>query len=104
MLDHARTLIVGFCVCGPALYIGLLMLMDPAGFMISLRALAVALAGVLQTLDHRFRGLHWQTQLREPVADYVSPTVCFALRLAGLALAVYAVASLVEAATRSVSG
>jgi hypothetical protein len=93
MLDHARTLISSLLVCGPVLCIGLLMLIDPAGLVISLRALA----RVLQTVEHRFRGFQWQEQLREPEATDVTPAVRFELRFTGLALTLLAVAYLANA-------
>jgi hypothetical protein len=93
MLAHARTLFVSLCACGPVLYIGLLMLIDPASFVISLRALA----GVLRTVEHRFHGYQWQEQLQEPDANPPSPTVRLALRFAGLVLGLCAVASFADA-------
>jgi hypothetical protein len=97
MLDHARTILASFCVCAPVLYIGLLMLMDPAGLVMFLRSLAWSLAGVLRTFEHRFHGSQWHEQLPEPDAGPVYPVARLALRFAGLALAVWAVAYLANA-------
>jgi|HubBroStandDraft_4_1064222.scaffolds.fasta_scaffold567539_3 hypothetical protein len=93
-LDHARTILASFCVCSPALFIGLLMMIDPASFVISLRALA----GVLRTVEERFRGSsQWQAHMQEPAAEPVSPAARLALRFAGLALALCAVAYFADA-------
>jgi hypothetical protein len=94
MLDHLRTLLVNLCVCGPALYVGVLMIVDPASLVISLRALV----GALQALvDQRFHGLQWQAPMRASEARNVSPTVRLALRFTGLALALCAVVFLADA-------
>ena len=93
MLDYAGTIFCAFFVCGPVLYIGLLLLIDPASLVVSLRALA----GVLRTLERRFHGSQWYEQLGEPARDPVSPIMRVALRLAGSALAVCAVAYFADA-------
>lgn len=97
MLGHARTIFASFWVCAPVLYIGLLMLVDPAGFVISLRSLAWSLAGVLRTFEHRFHGSQYHEQWQQPEAGPVSPAVRLALRFAGLTLAVCAVVSFAHA-------
>jgi len=88
MLDYAGTVFRGFFVCGPVLFIGLLLLIDPASFVISLRALA----GVLRTLERRFHGVQWQ-DFQAPPGNPVSPAARLALRIAGSAVAVWAAAS-----------
>jgi len=97
MLDHARTIFASLCVCGPVLYVGLLMVIDPASLVIALRSLAWSLAGVLRTFEHRFHGSQWHEQLQEPEAGPVSPAARLALKFAGLALVLCAVAYLADA-------
>jgi hypothetical protein len=93
MLDHARTILASSLVCGPALFIGVLMLIDPASFVISLRAVA----GVLRTVEHRFRGSSQWQELQEPEASPVSQAARLALRFVGLALALCAIAYFADA-------
>jgi hypothetical protein len=93
VLDYAGTIFCAFFVCGPVLYIGVLMLIDPASFLKSL----IALAGVLRTLEGRFHGYQWHEQLQAPAGNPVSPIMRVTLRLAGSALAVCAVAYFADA-------
>ena len=86
VLDSAGTIFVRLCFSGPLLYIGLLMVIDPASFVTSLQTLAC----VLRTFEHRFHGFQWQERLSEPDSVQVSPGARKAVRFAGLALAAIA--------------
>jgi len=84
--DQAATLFARFCFCGPLLYIGLLMAIDPASFV----RVAETLSRELRTFEHRIRGLQWGPFL-EPQSIHVSPRARKGVRFAGLVLSLFAV-------------
>jgi hypothetical protein len=83
--DQAATLFARFCFCGPLLYIGLLMVIDPASFV----RFAEMLSGVLRTFEQRFRGIQWGP-FSEPASFRVSSRTRKGVRFAGLVLTLYA--------------
>ena len=84
--DDAVTFWVRLCLCGPLLYIGLVMAMDPA----SLAKWAEALAHALRAFEQRLKGIQWQEPLREFGPVHVSATAQNAVRFAGLVLTAFA--------------
>jgi hypothetical protein len=93
--DDAATFFVRLCLCGPLLYIGLAIAIDPA----SLGRWAEALARELRTFEQRLKGVQWQEPLPEPGLVHCSPTVRNAVRFAGLVLIAFAFLHLVGLAT-----
>ena len=84
--DDAATFFVRLCLCGPLLYIGLVIAIDPA----SLAKWAEALAHALRTFEQRLKEVQWQEPLREFGSVHVSPSARNAVRFAGLVLAAFA--------------
>lgn len=92
--DHARTIIVRLCASGPLLFIGVLMVIDPASFV----NIGQTLASELRTFKHRLRGFQQQGRFQEPEAISVSPSVRVAIRTFGVALAGFAAVAFADAA------
>lgn len=80
--DDVGAILVRLCSSVPLLYIGILMAIDPAGFV----RFAEVLASVLRTFEHRLHGLQWQERLCEPDSARLPPRVRNAVRIAGLTL------------------
>lgn len=91
--DQAGTLFTRLCICGPVLYIGLLMTINPAGFV----TFSAMFAFVLRTFEQRFHGFSWQAPLHEPSPVNVSPGTRNAVRFTGVALSACALLLLVSA-------
>jgi hypothetical protein len=87
VLDQAAHILVKLCSCGPLLFIGLLMAIDPA----SIARLSGMVAHALQNFEHGLRGFPWQERLRESDEAEVSKAGRIALRFTGLALAACAI-------------
>lgn len=83
---EVATFLVRLCLCGPLLYIGLVIAIDPA----SLERSAEALARVLRTFEQRLKGVQWQDPLAESGSVHCSPTARNVVRLAGLVLTAFA--------------
>ena len=77
---HAATFLLRLCIDGPLLYIGLMMVMDPASLARSLEALV----HVLRTFEQRLNGVQWQALPPESGSVHCSPTARNAVRFAGL--------------------
>ena len=82
----AAMLFVRLCLCGPLLYIGLVIAIDPA----SLERSAEALAHELRTFEQRLKGVQWQEPLPESGSVHCSPSARNVVRLAGLVLIAFA--------------
>jgi hypothetical protein len=87
VLDQAARILVRLCSCGPLLFIGLLMAIDPA----SVARLSEMLVRGRHNFGHGLRGFSWQERLCEPEEAKVSKAERIALRLAGLVLTACAV-------------
>lgn len=81
--DHAGTLLARFLVCGPLLYIGLVMVTDPGGVV----AILAAVANVTRALDRR-------PVARSPMDFEASSKVLVAFRVAGIAISALALLAL----------
>lgn len=80
-------MLVRLCLSGPVLYIGLAMALDPDGFV----AILGNMARELRNLEQRMREPRWQAPMRETDSFTVSVRMRVAFRMAGTALAIFAV-------------
>src|SRR5690242_15702428 len=78
--EYARTILVRLAASGPLLFVGVVMVLAPASFIVSLRALARAVAGVLENFEQSLKVFRPQEQVGETISGYVSPPVRFAIR------------------------
>ncbi|MGA2737848.1 MAG: hypothetical protein ABSG65_10410 [Bryobacteraceae bacterium] len=93
ILDQAAAILGRLCVCGPLLYIGLLMAIDP----VSIVRLSERLARGLRNIEHGMREFPLMEQFREPAEATISEAWRIASRLIGLALAACAILFLAAA-------
>ena len=93
VLDQAAAILQRLCVCGPLLFIGLLMAIDPA----SIARLSEMVARALHNFEHGLRGFPWQERLHEPEASSVSVAWRITLRLIGFVLVACAILFLAAA-------
>ena len=91
--DYARAIFTRLCISGALLFIGLLMLIDPASFVASMRSLA----GELRIFEQRLKGFLPHERVGETGTGYISWTVRFAIRSFGVVLAVAAVLAFADA-------
>jgi hypothetical protein len=91
VLDQAAAILGRLCVCGPLLYVGLLMAIDPA----SVVRLSGMLARALRNLEHGLRGFAWLPHFGEPEEAEISAAWRIALRLIGFGLVTVAILFLV---------
>jgi hypothetical protein len=87
VLDQAANMLVKLCSCGPLLYVGVLLAIDPA----SVVRLSGMVARGLHQLGHGLRGFPWPQGGRELEEPGVSAAWRLAVRFIGLALAACAV-------------
>ena len=80
-------MLVRLCLSGPVLYIGLAMALDPDGF----AAMLGNMARELRNFEQRMREPRWQSPMRETDSFTVSETMRVVFRMAGTALAIFAV-------------
>jgi hypothetical protein len=92
-LNQAAAILQKLCVCGPLLFIGLLMAIDPA----SVFRLSGAVARALHRFEHGLRGFPWQEHVREIEEDNVSEAWRIALGLIGFVLVACAILFLAAA-------
>ena len=78
--DNAATFFLRLCIDGPLLYIGLMMVLDPA----SLAKLLEALVDGLHTFGQRLNGVQWQAPVPESGSVHFSPTGRNAVRFGRL--------------------
>ena len=93
VLDQAAATLGKLCVCGPLLYVGLLLAIDPA----SVFRLSGAVARALHNFEHGLRGFPCQKHVREIEEANVSAAWRIALRLIGFVLVACAILFLAAA-------
>ena len=87
VLDQAAAILGRLCVCGPLLYIGLLMAIDPA----SIVRLSEMVARALHNFEHGLRGFPWREHFQEFEQAKISEAWRIGVRLIGLVLAACAI-------------